>query len=243
MGVASPQNRWRMSKLSMEYSKCCLISFGIVFFLDFASDFILPIFAFRSSIIDVNKESQILFISCSSSLQIVVCIPLSLCLLRPFISQYVPGMLKRMGLGMFFVLLSLIATYFMDLAVDLKDVHNDTCMLAEDIDNKYDDGLVEAFLPHLNPALLLFQLTLSALSHILIYTAVFEFICSQSPHSMKGLLIGLLYAIRGLYLLLAILLVILVANLYSSPHQLWILLLPHKYSYWSGCSAGVHVCC
>ena len=52
------------------------------------------------------------------------------------------------------------------------------------------------------------QLTLSALSHMLIYTAVFEFICSQSPHSMKGLLIGLLYAIRGVYQGIATLLVV-----------------------------------
>ena len=43
---------------------------------------------------------------------------------------------------------------------------------------------------------------------MLIYTAVFEFICSQSPHSMKGLLIGMLYAFRGLYQLVAALLVL-----------------------------------
>ena len=46
-----------------------------------------------------------------------------------------------------------------------------------------------------------------SLSH-LIYVTVFEFICSQSPHSMKGLLIGLLYAIKGLYQVLATLLVV-----------------------------------
>ena len=48
---------------------------------------------------------------------------------------------------------------------------------------------------------------LSALSHMLIYIAVLEFICSQSPHSMKGLLIGLFYAIKGLYQVFAALLV------------------------------------
>ena len=63
---------------------------------------------------------------------------------------------------------------------------------------------------------LILQLTLSALSHMLIYTAVFEFICSQSPHSMKGLLIGLLYAIKGLYQLLATLLVVPITGL--EPH-------------------------
>lgn len=33
---------------------------------------------------------------------------------------------------------------------------------------------------------------------MLVSTSVLEFICSQSPHSMKGLLIGFLYAIKGL---------------------------------------------
>ena len=55
----------------------------------------------------------------------------------------------------------------------------------------------------LNPAFIVIQLTLSALSRMLMYIGVFEFICSQSPHSMKGLLIGTLYAIRGLYQVLA----------------------------------------
>ena len=46
-----------------------------------------------------------------------------------------------------------------------------------------------------------------------IYIAVLEFICSQSPHSMKGLLIGLFFAINGLYRLLATLIAILLAIL------------------------------
>ncbi len=32
---------------------------------------------------------------------IVICIPLYLFFLRPFVSRYIPGMLKRMGMGMF----------------------------------------------------------------------------------------------------------------------------------------------
>ena len=45
------------------------------------------------------------------------------------------------------------------------------------------------------------QLTLSALSRMLIYTGVFEFICSQSPHSIKRLIVGVFYAIGGLTLI------------------------------------------
>ena len=176
-----------------------LFSFGIVFFLDFAADIYLPFFA--SHIMQRNTITAYTMLKNGllSPLLIVICIPLYLCFLRPFVSQYIPGMLKRMGLGMFFVLLSLIASFSIDLAVHLEDERNNTytCMF-QLIHNDLNSNV-----PLQNPALLLIQLTLSALSHMLIYTAVFEFICSQSPHSMKGMLIGLLYAIRGFYLLLA----------------------------------------
>ena len=187
-----------------------LFSFGIVFFMDFSADSILPLFAYhitglRGGTYEESLIELILFnAGLISPLLIVICIPLYLCLLRPFISQYIPGMLKRMGLGMFLVLLSLLTSFFMDTAAHLEGDHeynNSYCMFAIDDDN------INHPSPQ-NPALHLIQLTLSALSHMLIYTAVFEFICSQSPHSMKGLLIGVLYAIRGLYQLVAALLVL-----------------------------------
>ena len=181
-----------------------LFSFGVVFFLGLPADSILPLFAYHiAGYKNLYKGSYILLnTGLISPLLIVVCIPLYLCLLRPFISRYVPGMLKRMGLGMLFVLLSLIASFSMDMAEHLKDNNNNTCMLNTGLYNNSHD------LPPLNSSLLLIQLTLSSLSNMLIYTGVFEFICSQSPRSMKGLLIGLLYAIRGLYQLFATLLVI-----------------------------------
>ena len=178
-----------------------LFSFGIVFFLDFPADSILPLLANHiASVFYWERQGSYFMLSTSllSPLLIAICISFYICLLRPFISQYIPGMLKRMGLGIFFVLLTLIASFSMDMVEHLRDDNNETCMFQDY--SYYDDRPV-------NPSLLLIQLTLLALSNMLVYTAVFEFICSQSPHSMKGLLIGLLYAIRGSYQLLAFFLV------------------------------------
>ena len=104
-----------------------------------------------------------------------------------------------MGLGMILILLSLIASFAMDTSAHMSNNNYNTtiCMFSE-------DSIIMFYLIlkiHFHKALLflIIQLVLSALSHMLIYIAVFEFICSQSPHSMKGLLIGLLYAIKGLY--------------------------------------------
>ena len=191
-----------------------LFSFGVVFFLGFAADSIFSIStSYSSPVLQIVIRNGLL-----SPLLITICMPLYLCLLRPFISHYVPGMLKRMGIGMILALLSLLATISMDTVEQLgypstdsnftddddvcmfKNVDGDVCMFKN----------VDGFYPshHQNFNLFSIQLTLSALSGMLIYTGVFEFICSQSPHSMKGLIIGVFYAIRGLYQVLAALLVL-----------------------------------
>ena len=43
------------------------------------------------------------------------------------------------------------------------------------------------------------QQCFSALSVLFIYPALYEFICAQSPHSMKGLVIGLTFAVKGFF--------------------------------------------
>ena len=208
-----------------------LFSFGAVFFLDFAASSVLPFYAlhtsyeyddyFNYSVPDLKFSGRIpeqILLNCGllSPLLIAICLPLYLCLLRPFISQYVPGMLKRMGLGMILSLMSLLTSFAMDTAAHmhlLGDNGVDMCMFQDlyVIDYRYSGDF-----PQLSPLLLIVPLVLTSLSHMLIYTAVFEFICSQSPHSMKGLLIGLLYAIKGLYQVLATLLVVAFAMGYTS---------------------------
>ena len=186
-----------------------LFSFGVVFFLDYAASSVLPLFALHTTPYNDDYDEPLIGMIVLNSgllspLLIAICIPLYLCLLRPYISRYVPGMLKRMGLGIVLVLSSLVSTFSMDTAAHWKDQHDSSyCMfysvLEEDTHTAH---------PTQSSAYLIIQLTLSALSRMLIYTGVFEFICSQSPHSMKGLLIGVLYAIRGLYQLIAALLTI-----------------------------------
>ena len=192
-----------------------LFTFGTVFFLDFAACSVLPFYALHTSwCTDVDYDIQLsgtlpqqILLNCGllSPLLIAVCLPLYLCLLRPFMSQYVPGMLKRMGFGITLALLSLVASFVLDTVAHIPLGNNvngtDLCMFQYP-----DDELVK--LPQQSSLLLIVPLVLTSLSHMLSYTAVFEFICSQSPHSMKGLLIGLLYAIKALYQLLATLLTV-----------------------------------
>ena len=150
---------------------------------------------------------------------IVVCIPFYLCFIRPFTSRYVPGMLKRMGLGMLLVLLSLIATFAMDMVFHSQDKISYCAFTSNE--SILDHELNTTTFFEDPPCYLVLHYILLALSYILIYIGVFEFICSQSPQSMKGMLIGLLFAIKGLFQLLAIILIAIVISpswsLKSSP--------------------------
>ena len=42
---------------------------------------------------------------------------------------------------------------------------------------------------------------------MLLYIAVYEFICARSPHAMKGLVIGTFFAIKGVFQLLGVLII------------------------------------
>ena len=139
-----------------------IFSFGVAFFLDFAASSVLPLFALHTSPYHNGTYDGpligkiVLNKGLLSSLLVAICISLYLCLLRPFISCYVPGMLKRMGLGMVLVLLSILATFSMDTAAHRGDQRNSSyCMFKEE------------HIPHptQSSAYLVFQLSISSLPH------------------------------------------------------------------------------
>ena len=186
-----------------------LFSFGAVFFLDFIANSMLPVFARHdvphydyngSTVYNETMWHHILIGNgLLSPLLIVVCIPLYICLIHPFVSHYVPGMLKRMGIGMLLVLLSITATFIIDTIAQSQN-RAALCMFSDD-NNGFPPPSNNTHLQ--DTTFLIIQHILSALSNMLIYIGVLEFICSQSPHSMKGLLIGLSYTIKGFFQLVA----------------------------------------
>ena len=120
----------------------------------------------------------------------LILIPLYLCLLRPLIRDYIPGMFKRMGLGMVLLLISGLCTLVMGVAN--RNCASESCTLTSPF--------------KISPHFLLFQFSLNAVSYLLIFIASYEFVCAQSPHSMKGLLIGTFFAIKGVFQLLGVVL-------------------------------------
>ena len=136
-------------------------------------------------------------------------IPIYLCLLRPFIQNYIPGMLKRIGLGMIFILFSILCTSVMD-AYGHIHANVTACFFDPFTDYYVYNGSyyeVHQMSLDINSYWLVIQYSLNAVGYMLLYIAVYEFICSQSPHAMKGLVIGTFFAIKGVFQLLGVVMI------------------------------------
>ena len=103
-----------------------LLPLGPVFATDIAASNMLYKFSehlysswySQHSILDTNQFFYIFTtyfeLGGLTEILIVILIPLDHCLLRPFIHHYIPGMLKRIGLGMIIRLLSLLSVFIID---------------------------------------------------------------------------------------------------------------------------------
>ena len=191
-----------------------LISIGPAFLLQTVMHTILPAFAKHNNIFlnttahrEVHLEGVPRHILISngllSPLLVVICIPLYLCWIRPHVTYYIPGMLKRIQIALVVMVLSLICTFVMDVVVHVKNTEYAHCMFTN-VSKDFHTRIVEAnYFPsspplYQNMYFFTTQHVLSALSDMLLDIAVLEFTCSQSPYSMKGLLLGIFFSIKNL---------------------------------------------
>ena len=201
-----------------------------LFMLQFVSESMLPRFAihrhlffkppgntsFHSSghMIRIEGIIHYLFLSSGllSPLLVVVSLPLYIFLLRPFITYHIPGLLKtilkRIGIGLLLIILSLLCALAMDVVIHERN-SNQLCMFSLNHTTHIVNEST-SYRPRLyqNVYFFISQHVLSALYNMLIDIAVFEFIASQSPYAMKGLLIGVLFSLRILAQALGIFMVV-----------------------------------
>ena len=174
---------------------CVILTLGPVFFADVAFSENLPGLVRTNSYdyyfndVDVPSYAYFYGSGCLTPLLMLILIPLYLCLFRPLIQDHIPGILKRMGLGMVLCSISGLCTLVM--STINRNCARESCKLTYF---------------NISPHFLLIQFTLNALSYLLLYIASYEFVCAQSPHSMKGLLIGTFFAIKGSFQLFGVVL-------------------------------------
>ena len=194
-----------------------ILSTGPAFLLQTVAYSILPEFAKHGNIFllednssakhEIHLEGVARYILISSGLLspllVVICIPLYLCWIRPHIRYYIPGMLKRIGLSIIIIVFSLICTFVMDLVVHLRNTESAGCMFKGYTGTKIKDlSVVNNFPAHplyQNVHFFASQHVLCAVANMLLDIALLEFVCSQSPYSMKGLLLGIFFSVKSLF--------------------------------------------
>ncbi len=162
----------------------------------------------------VNEIIRLLY-NTISGLLIVILIPLYIWLIRPFVYYYLPSMLKRIGFGIIVMALAMLCTaLILETASNLKfaDINCDYTSIDITLNFSVDND-ISVYYVNIIPK------CLYSLSILLFQIAYYEFICSQSPNSMKGFLIGLSFAINGAFqVLFSILLTIISHIQLSTPH-------------------------
>ena len=156
---------------------------------------------------------------------IVILIPIFLTIIHPLFQKYFPSILKRIGIGLCLITVSLVCSLFVDTIGHVLPCGQNATSMFEPrqfveewrlTNNSIQFYYVEYSSLHLSPYILIVQNFLIAVAYILIYGGVFEFICAQSPHSMKGVLIGAFFAVKGLSHLVGVLVVFFPLSLWQT---------------------------
>ena len=182
-----------------------LLSLGPVFAVEKSTNILQPIFIIHLSGQLSPCIETYLFVDLLPFLISVTLLIFYVTIIRPLIFDYIPGILKQLGFGIILLIIPSICFFILDTVGHLNTSHNSECFLT----NKYNLFFVngsELEPLGINYFFLFIPNFFYSCGYLIFHIAVFEFICSQSPHSMKGLLIGVFFAIRGIFQFLGALL-------------------------------------
>ena len=120
---------------------------------------------------------------------ITIAVPIYHFLIHPFVRNWIPTSLKRIGFSIALLIGSLIFVLILDVVGHIASHDGEICFLTEE--NSTDARL------KIDYHWLAIPYTVAGLAFAIGGMAMYEFICAQTPHRMKGLLIGLLYSVYG----------------------------------------------
>ena len=130
----------------------------------------------------------------------VVAIPLYILLVYPHIKRWVPRIIYRMGIGMVLKVTSVITMFIIQVLANSTASHEYKCLFLAEY-REHNNNHFTQTLEFPTQALIIINM-LNGIASPLINITVLEFISAQSPHTMKGLLLGVFFAFRGLFITL-----------------------------------------
>ena len=173
-------------------------------------NYAFPIFGIHlgnSSISDENGCSPEWMLLQSGNLSYifaVVMMPLYITIIHPRVPKWMPRILFRFSIGTVLMFTSVAVTFAIQVVANYDALHkqdrNVSCMFLSDIhDNQ--KMLNFQYLSLIVPNLL------TGTAFPLVHVTFLEFISAQSPHTMKGLLLGVFHSFRGFFTLIGCVLI------------------------------------
>ena len=160
----------------------------------FSNYYLTPAYSLKSAFEYQYAIGHTTFTKTYFFLVLIIGLPIYLCL-RPFAYQHVNSILKRIGIGLFMIVMALVLTVVYNAMMYIGYAHhNILCFSNETIfghlPDTYDFEGYQIFL-------LIAAQVFNGLGYLLVFLPALEFILAQAPRSMQGLLIGLWYAYQS----------------------------------------------
>ena len=178
-----------------------LAALGLAFTIEIPVYYVLPFLEFHMD--DTTYDRHTAAVISSESMPPIllsIIIPLYIFTMRPVLHNHIPGSVKKMGVGMIFLAVSVVYSFAIDTAEHILQQGNKTCLF-------HIQQNENTITQHKGHYAVIVQSFLTSMAYLFIYIPVIQFVCAQSPHSMKGLLIGTVFAIKGVFQLLGVVII------------------------------------
>ena len=174
-----------------------LMCIGPIFTAEVGAGYIFAMFGFHTGPKSTIGEPEtacsarwmLLQSNLLSPLITVIGIPVYVFVFFPLFQRKLPTILSRLHFGIAVTVAGLASMLLLD-TVGHYTADSNSCLFRD-----------LSFL-NIPSAWLIIPIVLNGLGPQLVYITTLEFIAAQSPHTMKGLLFGVFYAVKGLFLLL-----------------------------------------
>jgi len=185
-----------------------------VFSLDVATSHLFPIFGLHLGKHMENGTSPnnctyewVLFQSGSlSSIVPVMVIPLYIIFIYPHTRNWIPRIFVRLGTGILLMASSVTFMFTIQVAANYNAQNymsnSSICLFIAEYRTNDNSSFPLSPTLGFRTEVLVIPALLNGLAAPLINITILEFISAQSPHTMKGLLLGFFYAFKGLFILL-----------------------------------------
>ena len=182
-----------------------LLAITPTFCFDVSTSYLFPLYGLHlgrnvSVSIDCTYEWMLFESGTLSPIISVVAIPLYIILVYPHIKRWVPRIIYRMGIGIVLKVAAVITMLIIQVVANYTASHEYKCLFLAEYREHYDNHFTQT-LEFPTQTLIIINM-LNGIASPLIKITVLEFISAQSPHTMKGLLLGVFYAFRGLFITL-----------------------------------------